>query len=130
MYSIIQDLSKRINMRLSTALMWSIYGALLLIISFILGRESTVSSIQNESYITSSKPSSTELNINLNQENILYTTDRTNTISIGRIYASSKGKRYYIEGLCDGNISDKNKIYYKDEQSAIANGKSKSSGCN
>lgn len=47
----------------------------------------------------------------------------------GRIYASSKGKRYYIEGVCDGNISPKNKVYYKSTASAIAAGKTAAASC-
>lgn len=49
--------------------------------------------------------------------------------SSGRIYASSKGKKYYIEGVCDGNISVKNKVYYKSIASAVAAGKSRAAAC-
>ena len=126
MYSIIQDLSKRINMRLSTALMWSIYGTLLLIISFILGKESVIHNIKNKIQIVNYQDNAQNADSSLNQQ----TTFNLNTASIGRVYASSKGKKYYIEGICDGNISDKNKVFYKDEKSAMSNGKSKASGCN
>ena len=143
MYTIIQEKLKRINSRLSPIIMASILGSLLIIMAFFIGRESV--------YFEKINNNKQDININfssLNKDNILNSTNIesnnsqieikqgvvTNTVgdtsqSIGRIYASSKGKKYYIEGICDGNISLKNKVYYKDENSAIKSGKTKASGC-
>ncbi len=97
--------------------MTSIVGSLLIICSFLIGRESVYFEKAN----------------NDKKQNISFdfssNTVSDNNQSVGRIYASSKGKKYYIEGICDGNISLKNKVYYKDEQAAINNSKTKAAGC-
>ncbi len=127
----------------------SILGSLLIIVAFLFGRESIYfekannDKKQNISFNFNSlnKDNATDA---VNTENIITNNSQTkivnnqsnvdgqnntNNKSVGRIYASSKGKKYYIEGICDGNISPKNKVYYKDESVAIKSGKAKAAGC-
>lgn len=122
MYTIIQEKLKRINSRLSPMVNASIFGSLLIILSFLLGLNFSILDNKNVEIISSS---SSNLETKLKTDIVNY--DKQ---SVGRIYASNKGKKYYIEGICDGNISLKNKVFYKDEDSAIKGGKAKATGCN
>ncbi len=127
----------------------SILGSLLIIVAFLFGRESiyigkennvknqnisfdfsslnkdNISDVINTEYIITNNLQAKVVNGQSNVDG----QNNTNNKSVGRIYASSKGKKYYIEGICDGNISPKNKVYYKDENSAIKSGKVKAAGC-
>lgn len=117
MNTIIQDFTQRINLRLSTHMMLAICGPLLILLAYFIGRHSAL--LNKDKLESSFTITKTEV----------VTEAANNPISVGKIYASSKGKKYYIEGLCDSNVSVKNKIYYKDEATAVASGKQKAAGC-
>ena len=140
MYHIIQDFLQRINMRLSPAILYYICMTLLLPIAFFLGRQSSLIGSTSDSsfvFLKNEKIDNNNKNLNdisnissdgaiINNNNM---SDASKNIQVGRVYASSKGKKYYIEGLCDGNVSSKNKVYYKDEAAAQGSGKTKAAGC-
>ncbi len=125
MHTIIQDFAQRINLRLSTDWMLTIIMPLLIILAYFLGRHDT---IINKDKLESSftiNPSPKDMDTTqITSSEVI-----NKVISVGKIYASNKGKKYYIEGLCDSKISIKNKVYYKDESAAIENGKQKAAGC-
>lgn len=120
MYTIIQDFLQRINIRLSPSVF--IYFCMILLIPILIintfGASSRVSSVFVINYADAST----------NYANVSAQNDSLH-VNFGRIYASSKGKRYYIEGLCEGRVSAKNKVYYKSEAEALKSGKTKASSC-
>ena len=122
MISIIQDFSQRINTRLSPLIIASIIGTISILISFLIGRQSIIDQKEKIEVKGVFKSESQDF-VKQNPET------PTTTFALGRIYGSSKGKKYYIEGLCDGNISDKNKVFYKKEDDAKAKGKMRASAC-
>ncbi len=122
MLSIIQDFSQRINTRLSPLIMASIMGTFLILLSFLIGRQSIIDQRETSEAKEIFKLKSPDFALqNLETSTTIF--------GLGRIYGSSKGKKYYIEGLCDGNVSDKNKVFYKSENDAKAKGKSRAAGC-
>ena len=128
MIYIIQDFLQRINTRLSSLIMASIIGSILILLSFLIGRQSVL--IDRESILNNTSTDNNKEDFALTSSGTeSVTSSNTNSFDLGRVYGSSKGKKYYIEGLCDGNISNKNKVFYKSEDDAKSKGKSRASSC-
>lgn len=133
MLAIIQEILERINTRITNSTMYIIIFVLSMFIGFFSGRMYSYSNIYPAAKLVIQNPQNSIQNMNNYADLIIPTAlegaSSTAKAAAGRIYASSKGKRYYIEGVCDGNISPKNKVYYKTIAAATAAGKTRAAGC-
>ena len=100
-----------------------------LLIGFALGQIHSSASADVPIKILNKEDSKVSEYIDANGKNLNIEDQNQNKIANAKIYASKKGKKYYIEGVCDGNISPKNKVYYNSVALAISSGKSKAAAC-
>lgn len=129
MPSIIQDFAKIINSRISKTLLVYLGLIFCLTSGFMIGRATKI--LDNIPEVTIGNLDGSEYDYNIENatsgaqeyQDEYKNASNAATLDKSQIFASSKGKYFYYKGCGGSSIAQKNLVYYKSEQAALAAGK-------